>query len=215
MPGIKSIAGIPLKQLAFCLTITLIINFSACKSDPRDIKRGKDSSAIADSINADEVHGEYLSGYSLMVLPKNPAPGEPFRILAAGGKSVLKCRIIVNGQSGNPESLKSKTGEELPCWRIEDFAGSSAGKYEVTLILKNSVVRNLKFEISQVETAQSNSVVWKTLGGWDSDIETIYSVWINALFHDFDEQASWTALHEVTRNKNQNFLYNYLSMGGR
>jgi hypothetical protein len=41
----------------------------------------------------------------------------------------------------------------------------------------------------------------------------MYSAWINALFHDCDENASWSSLHEVVRNKNQNFLYNYLSLG--
>jgi hypothetical protein len=41
----------------------------------------------------------------------------------------------------------------------------------------------------------------------------VYSAWINALFLGCDEQASWSALHEVTRNRDQNFLYNYLSLG--
>ena len=44
-------------------------------------------------------------------------------------------------------------------------------------------------------------------------METIYSAWINALFYGCDERASWSSLHEVTRNQNQNFLYNYLSLG--
>jgi hypothetical protein len=44
-------------------------------------------------------------------------------------------------------------------------------------------------------------------------MEEIYSAWINALFQGYDEQASWSALHEVIQNQNQNFLYNYLSLG--
>ena len=44
-------------------------------------------------------------------------------------------------------------------------------------------------------------------------MEAIYSAWINALFYGCDEQASWSALHEVTQNQDQNFLYNYLSLG--
>jgi hypothetical protein len=44
-------------------------------------------------------------------------------------------------------------------------------------------------------------------------MEELYSVWVNALFNGFDEQASWPALHAVTQNKQQNFLYNYLSLG--
>ena len=44
-------------------------------------------------------------------------------------------------------------------------------------------------------------------------MEVIYSAWINALFQGCDERSSWPALHEVTRNPDKNFLYNYLSMG--
>jgi hypothetical protein len=43
-------------------------------------------------------------------------------------------------------------------------------------------------------------------------MEAVYSAWINALFTGCNEQASWSALHEVTQNQNQNFLYNYLSL---
>jgi hypothetical protein len=140
-------------------------------------------------------------------------PGETFRILAAGGENILKAQIIVSGPPGNLESIKSKLGEELPLWRIDDFAGSTAGKYKVTLILNNKVSSNIEFLIHTGETIPPTGVVWKTLGGWDSSIEIIYSAWINSLFHGCDEQASWPALHEVTRNKDQNFLYNYLSLG--
>ncbi len=44
-------------------------------------------------------------------------------------------------------------------------------------------------------------------------METIYSAWVNALFQGCDEQTSWSSLHEVTQDKDRNFLYNYLSLG--
>jgi len=47
----------------------------------------------------------------------------------------------------------------------------------------------------------------------NGEMEAIYSAWINALFQGCDEQSSWSALHEVTQNKDRNFLYNYLSLG--
>jgi hypothetical protein len=56
-------------------------------------------------------------------------------------------------------------------------------------------------------------VTWKTLRGWDSNMETLYSAWISALFNGCGEQSSWTALNEVTQDKNRNILFNYLSLG--
>jgi hypothetical protein len=44
-------------------------------------------------------------------------------------------------------------------------------------------------------------------------METIYSAWVNALFYGCGQQTSWSALHEVTQDKDRNFLYNYLSLG--
>jgi hypothetical protein len=104
-------------------------------------------------------------------------------------------------------------GAELPYWRIDDFTGGSAGKYKVTLIVDKKVMNSLEFIISSREAAPQTGVVWKTLREWDSGMETIYSAWINALFQGCDENSSWSALHEVTQNQNQNFLYNYLSLG--
>jgi hypothetical protein len=149
----------------------------------------------------------------MLVLPKNPSPGEVFRILAIGGVNIRKAQIIVSGPSGSLESLKSIIGEELPYWRIDDFTGSSVGKYKVTLIADKKVVSNLEFIISQREVTPPTGVVWNTLRGWDSSMEVIYSAWINALFQGCDEHDSWSALHEVTQNQNQNFLYDYLSLG--
>ncbi len=111
------------------------------------------------------------------------------------------------------ESLRSKTSEEPPYWRIDDFAGSSAGKYKATVTVGNTTVSNLDFTISPGEVVLPGGVVWKTLRGWNSSMESIYTVWINALFYGCDERASWSSLDEVTRNQNQNFLYNYLSLG--
>ena len=150
---------------------------------------------------------------TILVLPKNPGPGETFRILVTGGENIRKAKIIVDGPSGSQKSIKSKSGEEMPYWRIDDFTGSPAGKYKATLIIDKKEADDLEFEISEREVTSSPGVVWKTLRGWDSGKEAIYTAWINSLFQDCSEDDSWSALHEVTRNQNKNFLYNYLSLG--
>jgi hypothetical protein len=213
MPFIKTIAGISIRSLISGVSIILILGCIACHGDRQTWKRGSVPSGISDSTRQSGNPDEYQPVNAILVLPKNPGPGEPFRILMIGGENIRKAKIIVTSPSGSLESLKSKTGQEMPYWRIDDFYGSSAGKYKVNLIVDKKVVSNLEFIISPVDAAPRAGVVWKTLRGWDSSSEAIYSSWINILFHGCDERSSWSALHEVTQNQNQNFLYNYLSLG--
>jgi hypothetical protein len=209
----KTKAGINTRSLIFGLIFPLIFNcITSCGDSPAS-KRELAPSGLSDSVKEIRTPDEYQPVNTLLVLPKNPGPGEPFRIVATGGEDIGKAKIIIIGPSGNLESQKSKMGAELPYWRIDDFTGGSAGKYKVTLIVDKKVINSLEFIISSRETAPQTGVVWKTLREWDSGMETIYSVWINVLFQGCDENSSWSALHEVTQNQNQNFLYNYLSLG--
>ncbi|HSO86887.1 MAG TPA: hypothetical protein VLQ91_10075 [Draconibacterium sp.] len=202
-----------IRLLFFILIIPLIfILFESCTGK----RSGEKESTFIEKLDAvivGETPDEYNPVNAMLVLPQNPAPGESFRILATGGRNIRKAKIIVNGLSGNIEMQSSKTGEELPCWRIDDFAGITAGNYTATLILDKKEVSSFEFEIAPQEETASKGVVWKTRRGWDSSTETLYSVWVNALFQGSDEQSSWPALHEVTRSRDRNFLYNYLSLG--
>jgi len=204
---------IKIRQLLSVLGLILILNNISCQTSPPAGNNGKVSTGMSDSEARVEKPEQFSLINTILLLPKNPGPGEPFRILAVGVGKIINARILVSGPSGNIESLKTKTGDQLPFWRIEDFPGSSAGKYMATLIVDKEVVSNLEFTISQKELITSTGVVWKTLHSWDSGTEEIYSAWVNALFYGYDEKASWKALHEVTQNKDHNFLYNYLSLG--
>jgi hypothetical protein len=154
------------------------------------------------------------SAVTLMVLPKSPAPGQALSILTVGGSDLKKARIIITGPSGTAESIKSRTGDEFPFWRIDDFKGLPQGKYKIGLEWSNKTLANLDFQVTaERPDVKEGDAVWKSLKGWDSGMEQVYSAWINALFKGCDEQASWTALNKVTENPAQNFLYNYLSLG--
>ena len=73
----------------------------------------------------------------MLVLPKNPeARGNIPYSGNRRGKYPESTDHRNSGPSGNLESLKSKTGEELPYWRIDDFTGGSAGKYKAELIMR-------------------------------------------------------------------------------
>ncbi len=166
---------------------------------------------VQDTVVEDQ--DEYGPIYAMLVSPGNPAPGEGFRILATGGRNLRKGKITVSGPSGNEGSLRTRTGEELPYWRIDDFPGCPAGRYTAILSVKNREVGSLEFEVAPRQEISRQGKVWKTTRGWDSSMETLYSAWVNALFQGCDEQTSWPALHEVTQDRERNFLWNYLSLG--
>ncbi len=206
-------AGTNIHSLILGLIIPFMFGCVACSGDHPDRKRNLVSSEIPDSTKMSETSDEYPWVYSLLVLPKNPGPGEAFRILATGWGNIRKAHIIISGPAGSMESVKSIIGGELPFWKVDDFTGSPAGNYKATLIVDKKVVSNLEFVISTGTETPSTGVVWKTLRGWDSGIEAIYSAWINALFQGCDEHSSWPSLNAVTQNKDKNFLYNFLSQG--
>ena len=209
---LKTIPGFNIRSLVVWMFIPLMFNCKSSNNQP-SLKSTIVSSVSPDSGKEIVTPDEYPTIRALLVLPKNPAPGQPFRILATGGENLRKAQILVSAPSGTQVALKSKTGEEMPYWRIDDFAGNSEGKYKVALVEDKKVLFSQEFIISPAEAAPPTGVIWKTLRGWDSNMEAIYSAWINTLFHDCDEHSSWSALHEVTQNKNQNFLFNYLSLG--
>lgn len=156
--------------------------------------------------NDDNIHAVT----ALLVSPKNPRPGQVFRVMVAGGKNIQKAKIVVSSSSGSVESEKSRSGDGFPYWRIDEYKAGSEGKYHVAL---DGNASGLDFSVTDKPSQSGSNAVWKTEHGWDAETEELYSAWINALFFDADERSSWTALNEVTQMSDRNFLYNYLSLG--
>ncbi|MDD5507749.1 MAG: hypothetical protein PHD25_05390 [Bacteroidales bacterium] len=200
-----------LKFHSLVIPLLLLILIS-CEGNRTVIKDSAGSEPpVQDTVAEDQE--PYRPVYAMLILPGNPAPGEGFRILATGGRNVGKGKITVSGPPGDKGPLRTKTGEELPSWRLDDFTGCPAGKYTATLTMKNREVNSLAFEIAPRQEISWEGKVWKTTRGWDGAMETMYSAWVNALFQGCDEQTSWSALHEVTQDRERNLLWNYLSLG--
>jgi len=149
---------------------------------------------------------------ALLVSPQNPRPGQVFQVMATGGKGILKSKISVSSPSGSIKSDKSRSGDGLPFWRIDEFKAGTSGKYHIS-ISDGSNNANLDFSVTDKPSQTSSGTALKTRQGWDLKTEALYSAWINALFYEADERSSWKALHEVTQNEERNILYNYLSLG--
>ena len=169
----------------------------------------KSSVELPEEVNDD--HDAQAIG-ALLISPENPRPGEVFHVMATGGKSIGKAKIVVSSAAGEIESEKGRTGDGLPFWRIDEFKAGSKGKYHIALS-EGSTTASLDFSVTDQPSQPSSNSVWKTTRGWDSKTEVLYSAWVNALFYDADERSSWKALQEVTQNQERNFLYNSLSLG--
>jgi len=204
-----------IRLLFFSLFIpSLFITLESCSGKQTGEKRSSFLDKIESVIDNDTPDpDEYNPVHAMLVLPGNPAPGKEFRILATGGKNIRNAKIVISGPSGNIESQKNSTGDELPCWRIDHFSASEEGSYKAILMIGNQEVCSTEFTISSKKESASRNSVWKTTRGWDNQYETLYSAWVNALFQGSDEQTSWNSLHEVTQSQEHNFLYNYLSLG--
>lgn len=186
---------------------SLVLIGISCNSNHNGVIRKAD---LPESVSGKESSDNYNTESSILVLPKQPAPGKPFRILVTGGKSILHSKVIVSSTSGELKSVSTRTGDEFPFWKIDDFSGEPAGSYSVKLISGEKETL-LEFMISDPSTAFGTVSDMKKLT-WDGAMEATYSAWVNALFHNCSEQASWSSLNEVTENQDQNFLYNYLSL---
>ena len=200
------------KSLLTISIALLFITFASCGNRP-DWKIGsliQNATINSAEDNDDETASAAIN--ALLISPKNPKPGQSFHVLAVGGRNIHNSQILVTGTSGPLECRKSRNGNGLPFWRIDEFTAESAGKYKVTLLTNKQVVSNLELLVTERPVQQPTGGIWKTVRQWDDDSEALYSAWINALFHDTDERSSWTALHEVMQNKERNFLYNYLSL---
>ena len=213
MIKIFNLKMIKISQLRLAIVISLLSLGGFSCGKPTTEKMGQQISKILKNpLEKESEDVESESDNALLVSPKNPRPGEVFRILSVGGKNRRNSRVEVSGVSGRIESRKTRSGSGLPSWQIDEYVAGAAGAYQVNLVQNRKKVADLSFSVSAKPPFPSTKVIWKSEHSWASEFEALYSAWINALFHDADESSSWKALHEVMQNKDRNFLYNHLSM---
>lgn len=169
-------------------------------------------SSLVDTESSETDLNSYKIANGLLVLPANPAPGESFRILVAGSSEIKKGELIVTGPDGVVKAETKNSGNELPLRNVETFRAAGEGSYTAVLKIGGKEIANVSFLIGPRQPIAQKGV-WKTTRSWTPEMETLYAAWVNALFEGCGEQTSWPNLHEVTQRKEQNLLYNYLSLG--
>ena len=201
-----------LKYSFFLKTISVLFlaGMLSCGNKSSDRGSGNDS-VEEEQVNHEELAGSYP--YALLVTPRQPQAGQTIRVMSVGGTGLPKATVELSNSSGDIKSLKSRSGDGLPFWRIDEFKVERADIYNINLKIDGKVVKSLQFSITGKPNVQTSTAVWKSISGWDGAYEELYSAWINALFYENDERSIWKALHDVMQNPDMNFLYNHLSLG--
>jgi hypothetical protein len=152
--------------------------------------------------------------YGLLISPRSIKPGDLVRILAASDIAIEAARFEVTGPSGTVRLSYQRSGGGPPFWRSAEFRADAEGTYTVTLAQKKEVLIRREVAVLPSGSARHDSRSgWRTEGEWDRAAENLYSAWLEALFQEADEQSSWKALHEVTRDARRNLLFDHLGLG--
>ncbi|MBW8331379.1 MAG: hypothetical protein K0M40_05110 [Prolixibacteraceae bacterium] len=213
MKAKNNMSGITLGSLLRTISIAAIfIGIFSCGNRAAGDKSKTTSDSTVVSVEEPDESGDLQIVNAILVSPENPRPGQIFRVMVTGSKSIRKAKITVNSPSGEIETAKSRGGEGLPFWRIDEFVAGTEGEYRITLKTRNTT-EQLDFLVTEKPAISASKAVWKTKKGWDSKAEALYSAWVNALFQGADERSSWGALNEITQSQELNFLYNHLSLG--
>jgi hypothetical protein len=194
--------------LLFSILVVAVLTIS-CDGHQTYYKGSSDSK---DQVLDETWNEAWEAPATIIVVPSQPVDGQDFRLVAAGPYSILQSTVLIEGPSGRFKTRLNSSGNEMPFWRVETCDGLPEGDYKAVLLEGETTLAAVEFNIAKQPLTLPKGGFWKTLRGWDSATETLYSAWINAIFMGSDEQTSWTSLHEVTQNKERNFLYNALSL---
>ena len=149
------------------------------------------------------VAGRAVEGRALRVVfaAEKPLDGE-FSLIAPDGSVAAKSRT----RHGGP-----------PYFWLAEVASPAAGTWRATLAASGcgAITRDIAVHADKPPppSAAAGSV-WPLRNTWNRATENLFSAWIETLFDaPLDASPSWTALHEVLRDRKRNFLFNHLGLG--
>jgi hypothetical protein len=135
-------------------------------------------------------------------------------VLTAFETDFRDVRIMIAGPDGILRPLKNRKGGGPPFWQAAEFRIPGPGRYTLAVMRDGRKAGEEALVVPAPARAEKrDGGVWPSATGWTRDWENLYSAWLDALFADADERASWRALHEVMRDPARNLLYDRLGLG--
>ena len=151
--------------------------------------------------------------------PCSPRPwphgrARPLRVIFAAEKP-LDGELSLIAPNGNIAAASGDRHGGPPYFWFAEVASPAAGTWQAMLVRGDAapecrtVTRNIVVQRREPPRPVKGRGVWPLRDAWDRDTENLYSAWIEKLFDaPLDEELSWSAMHEVLRDKSRNVLFN-------
>src|SRR6476646_8273449 len=158
------------------------------------------------------------AGLNMLASPMAPWKGAPLRVIFTAEKP-LDGELSLIAPNGNIAAASGDRHGGPPYFWFAEVASPAAGTWQAMLVRGGAapecrtVTRNIVVQRREPPRPVKGRGVWPVRDAWDRDTENLYSAWIEKLFDaPLDEELSWSAMHDVLRDKSRNVLFNSLGL---
>jgi hypothetical protein len=161
--------------------------------------------------------------------PEHPMRGEPVRVIAVADH-LVDAKLVVTPRAAKTPVWKTAPAPSPvvtsdrqggpPYYWITTLDKPAAGAWQATLARSDACgeagapiatrdVAVTPYRVHGPDTPRTS--LWFVRDHWSPSLENLYSAWIQHLFDaPLEAQPSFAALHEVLRDRDRNFLFDYL-----
>jgi len=159
---------------------------------------------------------EDAAAVAVLAGPITPWKGAPLRVVFATEKPV-DGELALVAPDGSVAARSQHRFDGPPYFWFAEIASPAAGQWRAQLTSAgcSAVTRDIAVRAdAPPRPSMTSEGVWPVRASWNRTMENLYSAWIEKLFDaPLAAEPSWTALHEVLRDRSRNFLFNYLGLG--
>ncbi len=166
----------------------------------------------------------------VFVSPEHPVRGRPLRVIAVTERAIgaeltvspaeQVVQRLIDGMPATPATTRESHGGPPYFW-VAPIDAAAAGSWRAAFARGAGcggaalASKDIAVAPSPVPSgAAPRKALWLTRAAWSPSLENLYSAWIDYLFDaPIDAQPTWSALHEVLRDRARNFLFDHLGAG--
>ena len=156
------------------------------------------------------------AGIAVLPSPVAPWKGAPLRVVFTAEKP-LEGEFSLIAPDGSIAARSRTRHGGPPYFWLAEVASPAAGTWHATLAASGcgAITRDIAVHADKpAPPSAAGGSVWPLHNTWNRATENLFSAWIETLFDaPLDASPSWTALHEVLRDRKRNFLFNHLGLG--
>jgi len=150
---------------------------------------------------------------TILPAPQAPWTGAPLRVMVIAEKPITGVVTLI-GPDGSVAAKSSDRLEGPPYSWFAEVATPAAGTWHATLSPPDCapITRDISVAARKPDPLRGPpGSIWQVRSGWDRTSEALFSAWVAKLFDaPPDQDLNWKVWYEVLRDKQRNFLFNYL-----